>query len=91
MPGRTGIVADEAIGNFRRGVMLRYVMREPNSRVRRSCTSLGNLEVFLFVSFVLKDYVLGWTLLFYCMIGQTSRDGPAFCSCALEYRTMTHV
>jgi hypothetical protein len=42
-------VADEAIGDFRRGVMLRYVTREPNLRVKRSCTGLGNLEVFLFV------------------------------------------
>jgi hypothetical protein len=43
-------VADEAIGDFRRGVILRYVTREPNLRVKRSCTGLGNLEVFLFVS-----------------------------------------
>jgi hypothetical protein len=62
MPGRMGVVADEAIGNFRRGVMLRYVTRKPNLRVKRSCMSLGNLEVFLFVLFVLKNYVLGWTL-----------------------------
>jgi hypothetical protein len=55
-------VADEAIGDFRRGVMLRYVTREPNLRVKRSCTGLGNLEAFFFVSFVSKDYVLGWTL-----------------------------
>jgi hypothetical protein len=51
-------VADEAIGNFRRGIMLRYVMRKPNLRVKRSCTGLGNLEVFLFISIVSKDYVL---------------------------------
>jgi hypothetical protein len=56
-------VADEAIGNFRRGVMLRYIMREPNLRVERSCTGLSNLKVFLFDFIVLKDYVLGWTLL----------------------------
>jgi hypothetical protein len=86
-----GVVADEAIGNFRRGVMLHYVTREPNLRVKRSCTGLGNLEVFLFGFVVLKDYVLGWTLFVYCMIGQMSCDWPAFHSCALEYRTMTHV
>jgi hypothetical protein len=63
MPGRTGVVANEAIGNFRRGVILRYVTREPNLRVKRSCTDLGNLEVFLFGFIVLKDYVLGRTLL----------------------------
>jgi hypothetical protein len=55
-------VADEAIGNFRRGVMLRYVMREPNLRVKRSCTGLGNLEVFLFILIVSKDYALVRTL-----------------------------
>jgi hypothetical protein len=44
------------------GTLLRYVTREPNLRVKRSCMGLGNLEVFLFVSFVSKDYVLGWTL-----------------------------
>jgi hypothetical protein len=54
-----GVMANEAIGNFRRGVMLRYVMREPNLRVKRSCTGLGNLEVFLFSFVVSKDYVLG--------------------------------
>jgi hypothetical protein len=42
--------------------MLRYVTWKPNLRVKRSCTDLGNLEVFLFIFFVLKDYVLGWTL-----------------------------
>jgi hypothetical protein len=84
-------VADEAIGDFRRGVMLRYVMRKPNLRVKRSCTGLGNLEVFLFVCIVSKDYVLGWTLFVYCMIGQTSRDWPAFRSRASEYRTLTHL
>jgi hypothetical protein len=50
-------VANEAIGDFRRGVMLRYITREPNLRVERSCTGLGNLEVFLFVFIVSKDYV----------------------------------
>jgi hypothetical protein len=59
-------VADEAIGNFRRGVMLRYVTREPNLRVKRSCTGLGNLEVFLFGLIVLKDYVLIQTL--FCLL-----------------------
>jgi hypothetical protein len=39
--------------------LLRYVTREPNLRVKRSCTGLGNLEVFLFVFIVSKDYVLG--------------------------------
>jgi hypothetical protein len=43
-------------------LLLRYVTREPNLRVKRSCMGLGNLEVFLFVSFVSKDYVLRWTL-----------------------------
>jgi hypothetical protein len=57
-----GAVANEAIGDFRRGVMLRYVTRGPNLRVKRSCTGLGNLEVFLFVFIVSKDYVLVWTL-----------------------------
>jgi hypothetical protein len=71
--------------------MLRYVMQEPNLRVKRSCTGLGNLEVFLFGFVVSKDYVLGWTLFVYCMIGQTSRDRPAFRSRASEYRTMTRV
>jgi hypothetical protein len=52
---------------------------------------LGNLEVFLFGLIVLKDYVLGWTLFIYCMIGQTSRDRPPFRSRALGYRTMTHL
>jgi hypothetical protein len=66
MPGRTGVVADEAISNFRRGIMLCYVMRESNLRVKRSCTGLGNLEVFLFDSVILKDYVLGWTL--FCLL-----------------------
>jgi hypothetical protein len=42
--------------------MLHYVTREPNLRVKRSCTGPCNLEVFIFVSFVSKDYVLGWTL-----------------------------
>jgi hypothetical protein len=69
--------------------LLRYVTREPNLRVKRSCMGLGNLEVFLFGFTVLKDYVLGWTLFVYCMIGQTSRDRPAFRSHALEYWTMT--
>jgi hypothetical protein len=55
-------VADEAIGDFRRGVMLHYVTRKPNLRVKRSCTGLGNLEVFLFDLIVSKDYVLVWTL-----------------------------
>jgi hypothetical protein len=50
---------------------------------------LGNLEVFLFGLIVSKDYVLGWTLFDYCMIGQTSRDRPVFRSRASEYRTMT--
>jgi hypothetical protein len=59
-------VADEAIGNFRRGVMLRYVTWEPNLRVKRSCTGLGNLEVFLFDFIVSKDYVLGRTL--FCLL-----------------------
>jgi hypothetical protein len=59
MLGRTGVVADEAMGDFRRGVMLRYVTQEPNPRVKRSCTGLGNLEVFLFGFVVSKDYVLG--------------------------------
>jgi hypothetical protein len=71
--------------------LLRYVTQEPNLRVKRSCTGLGNLEVFLFVCIVSKDYVLGWTLFVYCMIGQTSRDWPAFRSRALEYRTLTHL
>jgi hypothetical protein len=31
---KDGIVADEAISNFRRVVMLRYVMQKPNPRVR---------------------------------------------------------
>jgi hypothetical protein len=52
---------------------------------------LGNLEVFLFGFIVSKDYVLGWTLLVYCMIGQTSRDRPAFRSRALEYQTITRL
>jgi hypothetical protein len=52
---------------------------------------LGNLEVFLFVFVVSKDYVLGWTLFVYCMTGQMSRDQPIFCSRASEYRTMTCV
>jgi hypothetical protein len=72
-------------------LVLRYVTREPNLRVKRSCTGLGNLEVFFLVSFVSKNYVLGWTLFVYCMIGQTSRDRPAFRSHALEYRTLTHL
>jgi hypothetical protein len=42
--------------------LLRYVTQEPNLRVKRSCTSLGNVEVFLFGFIVSKDYVLGWTL-----------------------------
>jgi hypothetical protein len=71
--------------------MLRYVTRKPNLRVKRSCTGLGNLEVLLFGFTVSKDYVLGRTLLVYCMIGQTSRDRPVFRSRASEHRTMTHV
>jgi hypothetical protein len=47
-------VADEAIGNFRRGVMLRYATQKPNLRVKRSCTGLGNSEVFLFSFIVSK-------------------------------------
>jgi hypothetical protein len=42
--------------------LLRYVTWEPNLRVKRSCTGLGNLEVFLFVLIVSKDYVLVRTL-----------------------------
>jgi hypothetical protein len=42
--------------------MLRYVTREPNLRVKRFCMGLGNLEVFLFVLIVSKDYVIAWTL-----------------------------
>jgi hypothetical protein len=84
-------VADEAIGNFRRGVMLRYVTREPNLRVKRSYMGLGNLKAFLFGFIVSKDCVLGRTLFVYCMIGQTSRDRPVFRSRASEYRTVTHV
>jgi hypothetical protein len=84
-------VADEAIGDFRRGVMLSYVTRESNLRVKRSCKGLGNLEVFIFGLIVSKDYVLGWTLFVYCMIGRTSRDRPAFRSRASEYRTLTHL
>jgi hypothetical protein len=42
--------------------MLCYVTQEPNLRVKRSCMGLGNLEVFLFVLIVSKDYVLGRTL-----------------------------
>jgi hypothetical protein len=53
--------------------------------------SLGNSEVFLFGFVVSKDYILRWTLFDYCIIGQTSCDRPAFCSRALEYRTMTHI
>jgi hypothetical protein len=37
-------------------LLLRYVTREPNLRVKRSCTGLGNLEVFLFGFIVSKDY-----------------------------------
>jgi hypothetical protein len=84
-------VADEAISNLKRGVMLHYVTWEPNLRVKRSCMSLGNLKVFLFGFIVSKDYVLGWTLFVYCMIAQTSRDRPASRSHALEYQTMTHI
>jgi hypothetical protein len=47
---------------IKEGTVLRYVTRKPNLRVKGSCTGLGNLEVFLFVSIVSKDYVLGWTL-----------------------------
>jgi hypothetical protein len=43
--------------------MLRYVTREPNLRVKRSCTGLSNLEVFLFGFILSKDYVLVRTLL----------------------------
>jgi hypothetical protein len=39
--------------------LLRYVTREPNLRVKKSRTGLGNLEVFLFHFIVSKDYVLG--------------------------------
>jgi hypothetical protein len=81
-------VANEAIGDFRRGVMLRYVTRKSNLRVKRSCMDLGNLEVFLFGFVVLKDYVLGWTLFVYFMIGETSRDRPVFRSRASEYWTL---
>jgi hypothetical protein len=59
-------VANEAIGNFRRGVMLCYVTREPNLRVKRSCMGLGNLEVFLFGFIISKDYIPGWTL--FCLL-----------------------
>jgi hypothetical protein len=45
-----------------RGGVFCYVTREPNLRVKRSCTSLGNFEAFLFGLIVLKDYVLVWTL-----------------------------
>jgi hypothetical protein len=46
--------------------LLRYVTWEPNLTVKRSCTGLGNLQVFLFVLIVLKDYVLVWTL--FCLL-----------------------
>jgi hypothetical protein len=73
------------------GWMLRYVTREPNLRVKRSCTSLGNLEVFLFVSLSRRTMFSDGLFLIYCMIGQTSRDRPEFRSRASEYRTLTHV
>jgi hypothetical protein len=69
--------------------VLRYVKREPNLGVKRFCTGLGNLEVFLFGFVVSKDYVLRWTLSVCCMIGQMSHDRPAFCSHASEYQTLT--
>jgi hypothetical protein len=47
---------------FIEGFVLRYVTREPNLRVKRSCTGLGNLEVFPFVPIVSKDYALVRTL-----------------------------
>jgi hypothetical protein len=59
-------MANEAIGNFRRGVMLRYVTQKPNLRVKRSCTGLGNSEVFLFGFIISKDYVLRRTL--FCLL-----------------------
>jgi hypothetical protein len=34
MPERTNAVTNETIGDFRRGVMLRYVMRKPNLIVK---------------------------------------------------------
>jgi hypothetical protein len=71
--------------------VLRYVTWEPNLRVKRSCTGLGNLEVFLFGFVVSKDYVLGWTMFVYCIIGQTSRDWPALRSHASEYWTLTQL
>jgi hypothetical protein len=46
--------------------LLRYATREPNLRVKRSCTGLGNLEAFLFGFIVSKDYVLVWTL--FCLL-----------------------
>jgi hypothetical protein len=71
--------------------MLRYVTREPNLRVKRSYTGLGNLEVFLFVSLSRRTMFSDGLFLIYRMIGQTSRDRPAFRSRASEYRTMTRL
>jgi hypothetical protein len=83
-------MANEAISNFRRGVMLRYVTREPNLKAKRSCTGLGNLEVFLFVLLSQQDYVLRQTCFAYVK-SDVLHDRPVFCSHALEYQTITQL